>query len=161
MTAVRVIRGEVCASTAEAAARRLLRMEDATVERELFYPYYWFLWRASFRSLFGRGGGKISSLVDARQGVAATSDPFEIDAAQVSSGDVLGSKVLAQDAERRARRAAARAVSRRERALLPAAWSLVDRALVHKRFWVVRAGSRRLLVDAVTGCVHPLGPATR
>ena len=164
MTVVRLICGDVGRADAEAIARRALATQEASAERELFYPYHWFLLRASWATLLGPRGGKVSCLVDARTRVVSTSDPFEVETSRALAENVLVSKVEERDAERVARRAAARAVGRRERALVPAAWTLVDRAFVHKRFWVVKAastgGTRRLLVDGVTSRVHPLAPAS-
>jgi hypothetical protein len=156
VTSVRLIQGDVTRAEAEAVAGRALGTQQATLERELFYPYYWFLMRASWTTLFGPRGGRLCCLVDARTRVVSTSDPFETETAAAPAASVLGSTLEEEDAERLARRAARRTLGRIQRALAPPAFELLDHALLHKRFWVAREGGRRLLVDGVTGRVHPL-----
>lgn len=165
MTGARLplIRGDVTRQEAESVGCSVFRVLQVEAERELFYPYYWFLFRATWRTLLGPSGGKVSCLVDGRRRVVSTTDAFETELVSAPPASVLGASVLEPEAEARARRAAEKAAGRRQRALASPRFQILDRGLRYKRFWVVRtpgdAGARRLLVDGITAGAFPLEPA--
>jgi hypothetical protein len=124
--------------------------------RQLYYPYHWFLFRSVTRTLLGSSSTRLSCLVDARTGLFATSDPFEVVTCSAPEQDVLDCALAEPDAEAVARRQAPRVVRSRRRSLVGERVELCERGLVHRPFWVVSTERAGLLVDGVTGALLPL-----
>ena len=119
----------------------------ARAEIRVYYPYHWFVSRAP--------GRRVHFLVDARTGLVATADPFHTETREVAAEDVLDAAVGEDEARQRVRRHAARTQYRAGNG------GLFDNGLVHKPFWILSLSSPpgkrlRMLVDGITGRVHPL-----
>ena len=133
----------------------------------LLYPYFWFLFRCSTRTLFGESGLKVSCLVDARTRVCATADAFELEHVVVPGGDVIEPRLDEAEANRLAQRYVAYVVRNKRKALVAPKLEVLEHALVFKPFWIVNCtnGSEpafRVVVDGITGGFHVLSPpATR
>jgi hypothetical protein len=150
------IRGELGREEAASIARRAWPEVARSRLRRLYYPYHWFLFRSVARSFLGAGSTRISCLVDARNGLFATSDPFEVVSCSVEEKDVLDCALAESDAEALARQKAPRVVRPRRRSLSAARLELCEHRLVHRPLWVVTTERAGLLVDGVTGALLPL-----
>jgi hypothetical protein len=124
--------------------------------RQLHYPYYWFAFRSTVRTLLGESSTRLRCLVDGRNGHLATSDSFEPVTRAVPDKDVLDCILEEPEAERAARRFAPGAFRARRRSFVEARIELVDGGLVYKPFWIVKVEEGGLLVDGVTGALLPL-----
>jgi hypothetical protein len=129
----------------------------------LFYPYFWFLFRFSAKTLFGETGLKVSCLIDARTTVGATADAFEIEQVVVPAGDVIEPRFDEIEANRLAERYVAYVVRNKRKALVAPKLEVLEHELVFKPFWIVNCtkGSEpeyRMMVDGITGGFHALSP---
>jgi len=150
------MRASLTADDAVAAVARLIEDPDCRAERQLFYPYYHFAVTGRLRWLFGVRHMHIDCLVDARTGRAASADSLMLDHLQIDSRDRVSALKDGVEAESSARRYASHALGRSLRVLGNFNLALSRAALVHRPFWVVGAGAVSVLVDAVTGELHPL-----
>jgi hypothetical protein len=155
VTMIRVMRSSV---SAESAMRRVAGLLDAeaAIERRVFYPWYHFNATGCLRSLFGRRRIEIDCLVDARSGRAASADALTLDRVLPAAGETLDAQQDIEASRRKAERYASHALGRRFRLLGRFDLRLDEPRLVHRPYWIVRAGAERVLLDAVTGEVHPL-----
>lgn len=147
-----------------AAVKRIAGLVEGAVaeaERRVFYPYYHFGARGRLRWLFGERRLEFDCLVDARTGRAASADALALDTLTVDDAEVLGATHEAVEAEPRARRYARHALGKGFRLLGDFNLELDCAGLVHRPYWIVRTGTSRVLVDAVTGDLHPLAAADR
>ena len=129
----------------------------------LFYPYFWFLFRFSAKTLFGETGLKVSCLIDALTKVGATADVFELDHVGVPAGDVIEPRLDEAEANRLAERYAAYVVRNKHKALVVPKLEVLEHALVFKPFWIVNCTNGtepdfRVMVDGITGSFHTLAP---
>jgi hypothetical protein len=134
---------------------------SAEVERELFYPFHWFLLRSSAKTLFGTSALGVSCLVDARRRRCATADPFETEDRVVTPENIVEPTLAESDGLRIAERYASYVVQRRRSAFVRQHLEVVEQDLVYKPFWIVhcrqeRSRPFRMLVDGVTGGFYPL-----
>ena len=134
-------------------------------EANLFYPYFWFLFRCSTRTLFGESGVRVSCLIDARTKAGATADAFELEHIGVPAGDVIESRLDEAEANRLAERYVAYVVRNKRKALATSKLEVLEHALVFKPFWIVNCSNGtkpefRVMVDGITGGFHVLQGAT-
>ena len=133
----------------------------------VLYPYFWFLFRCSARTVFGESRLEVSCLIDARTQVGATADAFELEHVDVPAAEVTDPHLDEAEAERLAERYVAYVVRNKRKALVAPKLEVLQHALVFKPFWIVRCcnGSKpgfRVMVDGITGGFHVLSPpATR
>ena len=132
-------------------------------EARLFYPYFWFLFRCSTKTLFGESGLRVSCLIDARTKVGATADAFELEQVDVLAGEVIEAHLDEVEAGQLAERYAAYVVRNKRKALDAPKLEVLEHALVFKAFWIVSCanGSKpefRVMVDDITGAFHVLSP---
>lgn len=153
----------VAGGIGRADVERLLRpaAPDANVrvDRRLYYPYYWVQIRYAATTLFGRSALRVSCFIDARRGVGATTDSFELERVDADARDVLTLRIDEADARGAAERYAGYVVRNRRRALIAPSVDVVSCRIVHKPFWVVTCSPPvplRALVDGITGGIHPL-----
>lgn len=150
------MREQVDAAAALGIVESLAGTSSPAFERRVYYPYYWFRVNGRTRTLFGRHAISTSCLIDGRNGMGATADPFEVETSLVAADDVLTLRASAADADRAARRVVSHSLGRRFRML--ADFGITTRALglIYKAFWLVRVDELTVLVDSMTGSVHPL-----
>jgi hypothetical protein len=150
------------ASLDRGSARSLvsgLTGDDAEIERRVFYPYFRFGVSGLLRWLFGRRRLRTNCLVDARTGRASTSDRLVLELLTVTDDERLRPVQAHDAAARQAHRYATHALGRSLRVLGDLDIELDEGGLVHRPFWIVRSGRVRVLVDAVSGELHPLRAA--
>ncbi len=130
-------------------------------EANLFYPYFWFLFRCSTKTLFGESGVRVSCLIDGRTKTGATADAFELEHIGVPAGDVIEPHLDEAEAARLAERYVAYVVRNKRKALATSRLEVLEHALVFKPFWIVNCskGTKpefRVMVDGITGGYHVL-----
>jgi len=163
MLTIARIRGDIDGERAERLIARVSEDWTPRTEARLFYPYFWFLFRCSARTLFGETGFKVSCLIDARSRVGATADAFELDRVVAPVGDVIEPRLDEVEANRLAERYVAYVVRNKRKALVAPNLEVLEHALVFKPFWIVNCtnGSKpefRVMVDGITGGFHALSP---
>ena len=141
-----------------AACSLVCRLADgpAEIERRIYYPYFRFGISGLLRWLFGRRTLQTRCLVDARTGRASTADSLSLERRAAIEEDRLRGVTAPDEARRLARRYATHALGRGLRVLGNLHIDVDGGELVYRPFWIVRSGSTRVLVDAVTGELHPL-----
>ena len=159
----------ICGSVGRDRVERLIASVAggwaSRAEACLFYPYFWFLFRFSAKTLFGETGLKVSCLIDARTKVGATADAFELELIGVPAGDVIEPRLDQAEANRLAERYVAYVVRNKRKALATSTLEVLDHALVFKPIWIVNCSNGsdpefRVMVDGITGGFHVLQGAT-
>ena len=163
MLTIARIRGDIDEERAERLIARVSEDWTPRTQARLFYPYFWFLFRCSTRTLFGESGLMVSCLVDARTRVCATADAFELEHVGVPAGDVIEPRLDEAEASQLAERYVAYVVRNKRKALVAPKLEVLEHALVFKPFWIVNCtnGSKpdfRVMVDGITGGFHALAP---
>ncbi len=127
-----------------------------TIERRVYYPYIRYVVRGALRWLFGEREIRVDCLIDARTGRASTADEFAIEAVAAETADQLPARQSAGASRRLAERYTRHSLSRAYRVLTTFRLRADGGELVHRPYWIVRAAGHRLLVDGITGELHPL-----
>ena len=153
---VPVIREDFDAGAATRAVAETAGASDVRVERTIYYPYHWYRVAGSAPTWVGRRPFTVTCLVDARSGAASTADRFTVEPATVSAGALLLPRTEAIDATRQAERYLSHALGRRLRAIASFGLTLDHRGLVYKAYRILRCDGTGVLLDGVTGELHPL-----
>jgi len=153
---LRAIAPNVNRREAEARVMQAGSAPGATVVERVLYPYFVFDATCAMPALAGRRRLGMHCLVDAMNGIGATADPFEtIDAPRRRSRE-LKPEIDAAAAGRTAERTVTHRLSKRLRTVASFDATLEPGGIVYKIFWIVDCGGYRVLVDSVTGGLHPL-----
>jgi len=161
------VRGGICKDQAEGLIASVSAGWTPCAEANLFYPYFWFLFRCSTRTLFGESGLRVSCLIDARTHVGATTGAFELEHIGVPTDDIIEPRLDESEANRLAQRYVAYVVRNKRKALVAPKFEILEHSLVFKPFWIVKctSGSKppfRVMVDGISGGYHVLtSPGTR
>ena len=153
---VALIRAEIGAGEATSIVASVAGVTAAAVDRQIYYPYHWYRAAGSAPGLFGRRRVSLSCLVDACNGIVSTADSFALDDVTVSGALLVAARHEACDAAVAAQRYVTHALGRGLRTIANFNVDLDHRGVVHKPFWVLRCGESRVLLDGVTGRLHPL-----
>jgi hypothetical protein len=129
---------------------------DAKVEGDIVYPYYCFDAECSVPTLAGRKTLSLICLVDAINGIGATADSFVLKNEAVIVKSLLAGEIDDEAAADIAHRTVSHALGKKLRTITSFDVTLRPRGLVHKRFWIVQSSEARVMVDSMTGGVHPL-----
>lgn len=144
---------------------RLLRPtapeQTVRVERNLYYPYFWLQLRYAVHTVLGKSAVRLSCLVDSRTRTGATTDPFDLERIEANERDIIAPRVDEGEAHGIAERYIGYVLRNRRRALVASTLEVLSCELVYKPFWIVtcphaRKPSLRVLVDGITGGLHPL-----
>lgn len=128
----------------------------AVLERAVLYPYLRFTARCVVPTISGRKTISVDCLIDGIHGQGATADVFASDDIIVSNETQLHATIREDDARRTAERTVTHRLGKELRMIAPFDVRLEARGTVYKRFWIVRAGTERIMMDSVTGHLHPL-----
>lgn len=150
------MRASLTADHATKLVARLTGEPEVSIEQQIYYPFFHFAASARLRWLFGERRMCLDCLVDARTGRAASADALTIERIEAEPKACVAAVKDGQVAEKNARRYASHALGRSFRVLGNFNLELAPAVLVHRPYWVVRAADHSVLVDAVTGDVHPL-----
>lgn len=130
--------------------------EPAVIERKMYYPYFRFDGKCSVPGLFGRRATQLNCLVDAVNGLGATTDHFIVDHRQLNDGEVIATNISHENAMRVAQRTVTHRMTRRLRMIAAFGLALESQGIIYKGFWIVGSASATVMVDSVTGGLHPL-----
>lgn len=153
---VRVMRRRVGPDAAASSVAALAGEADRGVAAAVYYPFHAWSATGRLRTLAGTRRVACYGVVDARTGDVATSDPLDTEELAVAPDALLAARHGSADALRMARSFAAHALRRRLRVICDFRLELSELGLVYRPYWIVRAGAALVLVDAVTGGLHPL-----
>ncbi len=151
-----VIRGAINATDALCVVASLTGDVEASVEKEMIYPYHCFDANCSVPTLVGRKEISMLCLVDAVNGLGATADSFELKKETVCGARLLDADIEAAEAAAIAQRTVTHRLGRKLRTITSFDVCVTPRGLVHKRFWIVRTREARVMVDSTNGGLHPL-----
>lgn len=151
-----VVRGAINSTDALCIVASLTGDVEASVEKEMIYPYYCFGANCSVPTLAGRKEVSMLCLVDAVNGLGATADNFELKKETVCGEHLLDADIEAGEAAAIAQRTVTHRLGRKLRTITSFDVSVTSRGLVHKRFWIVRTREARVMVDSTNGGLHPL-----
>ena len=151
-----IARGSFSATDALCFVASLTGDIEATVDKEIIYPYYCFNADCSVPTMVGRKQVVLICLVDAINGIGATADRFELKNESVLAELLLPAEIDAQGAADIAHRTVTHALGKKLRTISSFDVSVESRGLVHKRFWIVQTSEASVMVDSTTGGLHPL-----
>ena len=129
----------------------------ASIERKIYYPYFWFSANCSTRTLFGKRSFSANCLVDGRNGLGATTDPFEVEESVVAGRAILATRTISEGAEKSAKRYLSHNLSRGLKMIGHFNIDLESRGTVYKSYWLVHCKGTLVMIDSTTGCLHTLG----
>jgi hypothetical protein len=144
------------------SAAALRRIEDltqdvsASIEQKLYYPYYGFSANCTVRTMIGRKSLSIDCLVDGINGLGATADPFVTEEIAVADEMRLLSRISHDEAVRTAQRNLTHQLSKKLKMIAPFDVTLESNGTVYRGFWIVALSNGRIMIDSVTGGIHPL-----
>lgn len=157
-------RATITLITASIGSADALRVVDtiagsqaASIDRKIYYPYFYFSANCSARTLFGSKPISASCLIDGCSGIGATADPFTVVETRVPADAVLKTRNGTQEARKAAHRFLTHNLGRRLRTIGHFNVELEANGLVYKAFWLVRCGDTVVMVDSLSGCLHTLG----
>lgn len=159
VSGIAVIRPQVCGQEALQIVESTAGAGLAHLEQCIYYPYFRFEAQTQLRALFAKRRSRINCLVDGRRGHAATTDDFDVDADVTATGSALGCLFGTAAAERNARHFLSHALTRRLKTIANFDLDLTSLGIVYRKFWLVRCDGRIVMVDSVTGGLHPLRKA--
>jgi len=151
-----VICGAITATQALCVVASLTGDTDAQVAADVIYPYYCFDADCSVPTLAGRKQVSLVCLVDAINGLGATADSFALKKESVSADAILAAELDNAAAAEVAQRTITHRLGRRLRTITSFEVVVRPRGIVHKRFWIVQSSAARVMVDSMTGRLHPL-----
>ena len=105
------------------------------------------------------GGTKtitVDCLVDSINGLGMTADAFATDEIVDAGEKTLCPIVNNDDAREIARRTVTHRLGKKLKMIAPFDVCLEEQGTVYKRFWILRMGAGRAMIDSTTGGMHPL-----
>lgn len=122
----------------------------------VYYPYYWFLFSYTLKTLLGNRSIKASCLTDLCRNQAFTTDCFQRVEREVETKQIVQERYNEAEAYKTARTYVVHSATHRMKALLLPELTLIDQEKVYKPFWIVecrRQGTAPflVLVDSTTG----------
>lgn len=151
-----VIRGRVDLTAAIETARTMAAGAPVIAERSVLYPYLAWSAHCKVPTIAGDKCMSVNCLVDGVNGFCATADSFITDPFTPSGEVCLEPVVTRDEAGHIARRTVTHRLGKKLKMIAPFGVKPVPAGTVYKRFWIVRIGVARIMIDGVTGRVHPL-----
>ena len=123
---------------------------------KVYYPYYWFHFSCTVKTLLGSKSIKASCLTDLCRNQAFTTDYFEKENLEEDSTLIVQDKYSECEAYKTARTYVVHSSIHLMKALLLPEVSLIEKERVYKLFWLVECQQQRsalflILVDSTTG----------
>lgn len=154
-----VIHGDISAEAAVQGIAAMTAGNAVVLERSVLYPYLRFAASCCVPTVGGRQDVTVDCLVDGLNGHGTTTDRFSTIDSRLAGETVLSVSVDEGRARRTAQRNVTHGLGRKLRMIAGFDVRLEDRGTVYKRFWILRSGSDRIMMDSVTGAVHTLQTA--
>ncbi len=157
MTEIRSMRSTLAEADVRERVAAMLPGEAASaIERRVYYPYFRYVVHGALRWLFGERPIRVDCLIDARTGRAATGDAVVIESVTADAKECLPVRQCAVAGRRQAERYTLHSLGRAYRILARFGLRADGGEVVHRPYWIVRAAGHRLLVDGITGELHPM-----
>ncbi len=159
---IAVIAGDLGKEGVERLVQSTVPEQTVRAERRLYYPYFWLQLRYAAHTFLGKSAVRLSCFVDSRTRIGATTDPFELERIDANERDIITARVDESEAHRIAERYTGYVLRNRRRAFVAPTIEVLSCQMVHKPFWIVttrslaQQPSLRVLVDGITGGLHPL-----
>jgi len=151
-----VIREQFDATTALQRIHAVRADIAGVVEQRMVYPYYRFKAGCKVPTMVGRQELSFDCLVDGINGLGATADPFSTDRLIVPDELLLETEVSKDDAAGIAHRTVTHQLGKKLKMIAPFDVTLESAGLIYRSFWIVRISGSRIMIDSVTGSMHPL-----
>ncbi len=153
---IEIIKQSIGAKEAEVLLERVSADFKPRVQRIIYYPYYWYYFKYTVKSLFGVRELHVPCIVDSLNKQAATVDKFEVENVNSDPVDILTPKIEDREALKIAKSYVIHAVMHRMKSLLFPELKLEDKKFLYKPFWIVKCTNRKgesfkVMVDGVTG----------
>ena len=151
-----VIREQVNASAALQSIHAAGGDVAGVIEQKLFYPYYRFKAGCKISTMLGKQDVAVDCLVDGINGLGATADPFVTDQLNVTDENLLKPEISKREAGKIAHRTVSHQLGKKLKMIAPFDVTLEAKGMIYRSFWIVRVGDSRIMVDSVTGGMHPV-----
>jgi len=153
---LKVIREQFDAFAALQGINAVRRDICAVVEQKLVYPYFQFTARCKVPTVVGKKRVTVACMVDGVNGHGATADHFSTDEIMVPEKSRLQLGISHDEAKKIAQRTVTHQFGKKLKLIAPFEVALESSGLVYRSFWIVRVGDKRVMIDSVTGAMHPL-----
>ncbi|MDC7227067.1 MAG: hypothetical protein PQJ61_09930 [Spirochaetales bacterium] len=156
-TKINLIPGTINENDAKNIVSKYSEHHSVQVQKLIYYPYYWFLFSFTVKTLFGKSRStKASCLVDLINNHAATTDSFDIAEKEVLTAGILEQDYTQEQALKTAKTYLMHSSIHNMKVLFAPDSEILKQSLVHKPFWIVKCTNRdrhsfKVIVDAVTG----------
>ena len=150
------IRTSISHSRAQNIVEQNARGYYTEVQKRIYYPYYWFFFANTVKTLLGVRTIRASCLVDLCSGQASTTDNFMQEEIEADMDSVLEGKIGEEEAYQKARTYVVHSTIHVMKALLCPEIVVLEKRILHKLFWIVKCSHPgkepfRVIVDSVTG----------
>ncbi len=153
---LKVIREQVDASAALQSIYAAREDVAGVIEQKLFYPYYRFKAGCKVPTMIGKQEVAVDCLVDAINGLGATTDPFATEQLLITDENRLKPEISNREAEKVAHRTVTHQLGKKLKVIAPFDVTLEAKGMIYRNFWIVRVGDSWIMVDSVTGSMHPV-----
>lgn len=151
-----VIREQVDASAVLQSIQAASGNVAGVIEQKMVYPYYRFKASCKIPTIVGKQGVAVDCLVDGINGLGATADPFSTEQLKVTDESLLKPEISNSEAVKIAHRTVTHQLGKKLKMIAPFDVTLEAKGMIYRSFWIVRIGDSRIMVDSVTGGMHPL-----
>ena len=153
---IRAIKHNIDGRSAEQLIQSIAPEDEVEMIQKFYYPYYCFKANCDIPTLRGRRKIATQCLVDGRNGLGATSDPFIENFEEVEIDSVIKTCSDQGKLKQSAFRYLTHSLGRRFKALTNFNVAIISQRLVYKLFWGIRFGNQFVIIDSMTGLIHPL-----
>lgn len=133
------------------------------VNQLVFYPYYYFEYKLTRKSLFHPNGGVIGCAVDGVNGTGAIANTFpRLQSQEIQTQTMITEELNLSDAKTTAKKFVYDSISYKMKVFSAPPVNLTKEEKFYRPYWIIEGGDRysqnkfMLTVDAVTGKYHPL-----
>ena len=153
---IRAIKHNIDGRSAEQLIQSIAPEDEVEMIQKFYYPYYCFKANCDIPTLRGRRKIATQCLVDGRNGLGATADPFIENFEEVEIDSVIKVCSDQDKLKQSAFRYLTHSLGRRFKALTNFNVAIISQRLVYKLFWGIRFGNQFVIIDSMTGLIHPL-----
>ena len=153
---LKIIREQIDASAAVQGINSVRGDIKGVVEQKLVYPYFQFTARCKVPTVVGKKEVTIACMVDGVNGHGATADHFSVEEIMVPEDSRLQLGISHDEATKIAQRTVMHQLAKKLKMIAPFEVALESTGLVYRSFWIVRVCDKRVMIDSVTGAMHPL-----
>lgn len=126
------------------------------VQKKVYYPYYWYLFKYSVKTIFGEKTIRVPCIIDMLNKQASTVDYFEREIIAVEQENIIQGKLKKSEALKSAKSYHIHAVMHKLKSLIYPEIGLLEEKTVYKPFWIIKCDSKghnsfKVMVDGVTG----------